>query len=53
LGRNGIQEIMGHPFFKGLDWKNLRSMIPPYKPPVKNANNKRTITMLILMSSRR
>ncbi|KAI7857561.1 kinase-like domain-containing protein [Circinella umbellata] len=24
LGKNGVQEIQQHPFFKGIDWKNLR-----------------------------
>jgi serine/threonine kinase 38 len=24
LGANGVEEIKAHPFFKGLDWDNLR-----------------------------
>ena len=24
LGKNGAQEIQQHPFFKGIDWTNLR-----------------------------
>lgn len=23
-GRNGIEEIVRHPFFEGIDWKNIR-----------------------------
>ena len=26
LGANGVDEIKAHPFFKGLDWDNLRNM---------------------------
>lgn len=25
LGANGVEEIMAHPFFYGIDWKNLRN----------------------------
>jgi len=29
LGLNGVDEIKAHPFFEGLDWKNLRSAKAP------------------------
>jgi hypothetical protein len=24
LGKNGVEEIKAHPFFKGIDWDNIR-----------------------------
>ena len=37
LGRNGVDEIKAHPFFKGVDWENIRNtMKPPFKPDIKN-----------------
>ncbi|KAI8374295.1 kinase-like domain-containing protein [Radiomyces spectabilis] len=32
LGNNGLTEIQAHPFFKGIDWANLRHTTPPFKP---------------------
>ena len=32
LGKNGIDEIKEHIFFKGFDWNNIRKMKPPYIP---------------------
>ncbi|KAF9577283.1 Serine/threonine-protein kinase [Lunasporangiospora selenospora] len=32
LGRNGVQEIMAHPYFHGVDWANIRRMEAPYVP---------------------
>ena len=34
LGKNGVEEIMAHPFFDGIDWKNLREQRAPFVPPV-------------------
>ena len=34
LGVNGIGEIKAHPFFKEIDWKNIRSRPPPFVPKV-------------------
>ena len=37
LGRNGADEIKSHPFFKGVDWENIRTkMKPPFVPELKN-----------------
>ena len=36
LGKNGSDEIKQHPFFKGINWKKLRDMKPPFIPKVKN-----------------
>lgn len=35
LGIQGSQEIKKHPFFKGLDWDNVRNVKPPFIPNVK------------------
>lgn len=35
-GRNGIEEIVKHPFFTGVDWENIRSQPAPYQPEVKS-----------------
>ena len=32
LGKNGIEEIKNHIFFKDYDWDNVRKMIPPFVP---------------------
>jgi len=34
LGANGVQEIKNHPFFRGLDWKNLRNQKAPFIPTI-------------------
>ena len=36
LGKNGSEEIKQHPFFKGINWKKIRDMKPPFIPNVKN-----------------
>ena len=32
LGAAGVDEIKAHPFFNGINWKNLKSLKPPYIP---------------------
>jgi hypothetical protein len=32
---NGVEEIQQHPFFKGIDWKNIRNQKAPFKPVLK------------------
>jgi len=34
LGLNGAAEIKKHPYFKGLDWENVRKIKPPFIPNV-------------------
>ena len=36
LGKNGIQEIKTHPFFKGINWLKVKEMKPPFIPDLKN-----------------
>ena len=37
LGKNGSEEIKSHPFFKGIDWDNIRNtMKPPFVPDIEN-----------------
>ena len=41
LGKNGIEEIKNHIFFKNFDWDNVRQMTPPYIPKMfEYENNK-------------
>ena len=32
LGANGVDEIKGHPFFRGVDWEGIRDEESKYKP---------------------
>ena len=36
LGLHGVEEIMKHPFFKGVDWNNIRKTKAPFIPDIKN-----------------
>ena len=36
LGKNGSEEIKNHPFFKGVNWKKIKDMKPPFIPKLKN-----------------
>jgi serine/threonine kinase 38 len=36
LGKTGVQEIKNHPFFKGIDWKNLRRQKAAFSPKIKD-----------------
>jgi serine/threonine kinase 38 len=36
LGYNGVEEIKKHPFFKGIDWDNIRNVKAPFIPDIKN-----------------
>lgn len=32
LGTNGVEEVKNHPFFDGINWDDLDSLAPPFKP---------------------
>ena len=36
LGINGAEEIKAHPFFRGIDWENIRDSKAPFIPQLKN-----------------
>ena len=36
LGKNGSEEIKRHPFFKDVDWNNIRNSKAPFIPELKN-----------------
>ena len=36
LGKKGPEEIKKHPFFKGVDWNNIRNSKAPFVPELKN-----------------
>ncbi|EGR31189.1 protein kinase domain protein [Ichthyophthirius multifiliis] len=36
LGLNGVTEIKIHPFFQGVDWKNIRNQKSPFIPNIKS-----------------
>ena len=36
LGVNGVDEIKKHPFFRGVDWDNIRNTKAPFIPDIKN-----------------
>lgn len=40
LGINGIEEIKAHPFFFGVNWKNIKNKKPPFIPEVYEKMNK-------------
>lgn len=46
----GAEEVMGHPFFNGLDWDRLerRELMPPFKPNVVSENHSYILTYLMI-----
>lgn len=41
LGYNGADEIKKHPWFRGVDWKNLKGMKAPFIPKVNSDQDTR------------
>lgn len=39
LGARGAWELKAHPFFKGVDWAEIKSATPPYAPKSANLIN--------------
>ncbi|KAG0357385.1 Serine/threonine-protein kinase MRCK gamma [Podila minutissima] len=39
LGKNGVEEIKAHPFFKGVDWDNIRKSTPPFLPVIETPDD--------------
>lgn len=39
LGYHGAEEIKRHPWFRGIDWNNLRSMKPPFIPKITSESD--------------
>lgn len=44
-GPNGTEDIMAHPFFRNINWNDLRDLKikPPYKPRTAGADDVRQI----------
>jgi hypothetical protein len=36
LGYNGAIEVKNHPFFRGIDWNNIKRLKPPFVPKLDN-----------------
>lgn len=41
LCQDGIEDLIRHPFFKGFDWQNVRSLKAPYIPELSNPEDTR------------
>ncbi|KAF9116127.1 Serine/threonine-protein kinase MRCK alpha [Mortierella sp. AM989] len=39
LGKNGVEEIKAHSFFKGIDWDNIRKATPPFLPVIETPDD--------------
>ena len=39
LGYHGASEIKNHPWFRGVDWNNIKSMKPPFIPKVSSESD--------------
>ncbi|XP_029466913.1 serine/threonine-protein kinase MRCK gamma isoform X2 [Rhinatrema bivittatum] len=39
LGQGGVEDFKKHPFFKGIDWANIRRSTPPYIPDVNSPSD--------------
>ncbi|KAI8871263.1 kinase-like protein [Ramicandelaber brevisporus] len=41
IGRGGAHEIKSHPFFRGIDWTNIRSKQAPFQPELRSITDTR------------
>jgi len=50
LGANGVEEIMNHDYFKGINWEALkkRELVPPYNPKLKSETDVKHIDQKFL-----
>lgn len=37
--QDGVEELMSHPWFRGIDWDNLHRMRPPFRPALSHAGD--------------
>lgn len=45
LGSGSFEEVMGHPWFRDIDWDKLykKEVVPPFKPIVSGADDVRNV----------
>jgi len=46
IGKNGVEEIKNHAFFKGIDWDNIRKQNGPFVPTLEHAFDTRNFPQL-------
>lgn len=51
LGLYGADEIKAHPFFRGVDWENIRSESAPFQPELKSITDTKYFPSDIQMES--
>lgn len=39
MGKGGLDEIKGHPFFKGVDWEHIRERPAPIRIEVRSIDD--------------
>jgi len=49
LGTNGVQEIMQHPFFEGIEWDRLRESPAPFVPALVGDDDTQCFGEFVLM----
>ncbi|GAC71701.1 NDR and related serine/threonine kinases [Moesziomyces antarcticus T-34] len=37
--QDGVEDLMAHPWFRGIDWDNLHRMRPPFRPALSHAGD--------------